>query len=545
MRNSSKTAAGFRWLKLVAGFVLLLSIPTYSFLDERRGSASFRSDAVPYPNSQEGVDFVGSDGFGHSAWPTDTLSLSQVDPDASTSAGDSSRSGGDVRGSSLHARLFRNSIMVGVPSRTHGRNWFTSRSGRRNPDFDDLSSQSPRLIEDRVDRMEEFLESSQFSMSSRQISYNPFEVEKQRQNRSERKDSDKETPAKDDASDGSPAGGSEGNDDQTDIIENQPGQNKPSGENNTDQEDPTGDSESGEGDGEKKEPEPEPEPDPAPDPAPPAEKPKIRPFDSLVIAPPVQSGEGRLVYRARSAQEGLYQLEDGTSFDALTYMESEPWVGIFSNQRLLSGDLDSDGRTDLILAAVLPSGSYLDIYLRRPNGFEPVGDPFLLADKRLTSFALFDCDNDGRLEIAVVAEGDPDLLFYDIDPDSLELVQVDKRTLPFPAAVVIDWPAADEGGLIQRNLMVFNKTLLRSMALSPTAPEQPSQDLNIPEARPLRAKLSPSRNLDVFAFESSFRVILVESTPQGLVLLANLDASQRIPFGVGGNLLGRRLVVIP
>ncbi len=289
--------------------------------------------------------------------------------------------------------------------------------------------------------------------------------------------------------------------------------------------------------------------DPDSDPA----TPPSSPYNFLIVPPPDPQDEGRRVFLARRDEndEEIFLLEDGSSF---FFPQSllPTVVGLEANHLFATSDFNFDGLLDLVRVRNGLDSCVLEVFLRdqlQPNGYDAMS--VQLPDLSVSSFAFLDFDLDNLLDMAVLFEGASSLFIFRLDMQERALRLLEERQLPFEPALLIDWQVIHTGGWPERILFILDESFRQAAATGSFDPDSIVQVSRIPPFRSLRvvwpSPVGPSET-EVLVFESDDRIAMVESGRSGYRLSALFDTSFFSPMAVMGDFQGsgtRQLLVLP
>lgn len=285
-------------------------------------------------------------------------------------------------------------------------------------------------------------------------------------------------------------------------------------------------------------------PPPAPEPPPPApEPPPVEdpglwanllsadevegPFPLLLYGDFSESGEER-VFRARRDSEGDLMLENSTRFippSAFLYSDEDELV--------LTKDLDSDGRADMIVAAPAANRTSIRTSYSRGNlRFERVTST--LVEGFVQSMAVFDLTGDGVDELLLASSQSPHLLVYALTVQGLQYQY--ELILPFAPGLMVDSTPAEGAG---QGLHVYDASLSHVLTLGEgdqgVYMEGPDSALDLLNSTGVDDQKSGSPSLQLVSTESGGRFTLAEITDRGPRLIGSFEVGAEVPLVIFGD----------
>ncbi len=194
-----------------------------------------------------------------------------------------------------------------------------------------------------------------------------------------------------------------------------------------------------------------------------------RPYDFLLVGDFGASGEERL-HRAYQESSGTYVLEDGSK---VSFLPTSGVVGVplttfllSDDEMLLSADFNGDGTEDVIVGGWDYPFSFIRGYLRRGVVSSEPDFEAVLQFVRIRSMAVYDFESDGSYELAVIFSDNPNLVIYKIEDKGIRYSR--EMSVPVEPSVVVG--TQDQGVFKTRYLQVFGKSLQRSIVFSSLFP---------------------------------------------------------------------------
>ncbi|HSR68939.1 MAG TPA: FG-GAP-like repeat-containing protein [Acidobacteriota bacterium] len=545
-----------KWLTRIGGVILLLTLPTYSYLDladsARPAFQSGDQAALLSSGQGSGSQLPSAQGVGEGR-------EEKLDPDSAFRRAAQVRQrpepGGGFVPEGVVPQHARRAL---VASRDSGSTAYPARLLREESLFDLPGKQVEiRSLEDHDQLLALEVEYAQLDRPVFGSSGNPFAVSA----------GGDPTAAEDGPGDDSaaPVGGQASREDAPAEEPGAANEGPGTGEESPSQPDPAdgpGETDSldhSNGDeGNQADPPPAEEPPPPEDPPPPEEPSAPRqestPFDFLISRAPSAAGEPYTM-RAKRGQDGLFLMENEEVF-ALSQFQLLRSVSVSNDAQMVFTDIDGDGLSDLLLGRNDEEGAQVHIFFRHDGGESPFDQPegsILLPGETITSLALFDFDDDGLLDVAAVLEDRPSLLILSLQPDGLKVVG--DLVLNFRPGLVIDW-RGEHPLVAERRLYIYDPELNRSAVITSFQPDV-VREFTVESGRvpaPLSTRVnwhpneSTSRDQEILIFEARYRSIILGPKPSGaLQLYVNLDLSGERPIGVVGDFLskgGRSTIVV-
>ncbi len=325
--------------------------------------------------------------------------------------------------------------------------------------------------------------------------------------------------------------------------------------------------------------EPPPAVDPTPEPTPPADTP---PTDAIDEVPPDvpqpqppdevpdvgSGGDGApagafdflitghfseaptRLWRARRESTTEFALEDSGTINFFPGFITS-FVTFDGRDKVVITDLNRDGLDDFVVARLASGvGTSVESYLGQPQGNFKLHASTTLYLRAVRSLALFDFDNNGEDELALLLEGQPHLFVYEREEEDWQYRR--EIVLPWDAAILLKSTA----GAAPRttNLYLLDNAMNRVVAISSRAPSAFVYGLQAPLSfmRFIEVEF-PTSTVDQTAAVVGFllpdQVVLVEQTARGASPFVVFDqADQRMPTSIIGDYSGigeRQLIWIP
>ena len=269
------------------------------------------------------------------------------------------------------------------------------------------------------------------------------------------------------------------------------------------------------------------------------------PFDFLVVGD-CGSNEGENVLRATRDRRGDFVVENSFRFNFLAGLVGVMFV-FQENEQPLTVDLNGDGLTDLVYARHGDEGTTLESYVRDPSGSFHRWAFSTLPQSTVTSFAVFDFNADGQLEIAALLKNHPRLIIYERSGDQFEYLR--EVVLPLSPGWVVD---SEQGVPPERRLHIFDTSLQRVVTLR----QQNGRFLLSGSKEPLsylqgvevEASWQEIGSHEIVVFEYGNRIALAERRSQGVSFYGSFDTAVKVPLVIVGDYLGiqsRQLVYVP
>jgi len=256
-------------------------------------------------------------------------------------------------------------------------------------------------------------------------------------------------------------------------------------------------------------------------------------YDFLVLGRFLGFEEELKVARASQESIGKYVMEDGSSvsFLATSGVVGIPQTAFFlsEDEMFVSADFNGDGLEDVITAGWGYPASFIRGYLRRGQISSEPDFEALLQFVKIRSIAVYDFDSDGIYELAALFSGNPNLVIYEIENQSLRYSR--EMSVPFEPAVLVG--TTDKGIFKQRYLQVFGRSLQRSILFSSLFPG--AYSFSTPSSyRSVRTvALDPpvgavqGEEFKVLRYDDV--VVVAEIREEGVVFLASFNYSEGYP----------------
>lgn len=257
-----------------------------------------------------------------------------------------------------------------------------------------------------------------------------------------------------------------------------------------------------------------------------------RVFGSLLIGEFAGRDDQETLFRASPEGNGAYILEDGSK---VSLFNSSGVVGIpqtavvlAEDEMLLSTDFNGDGSKDIVIGA----WNYPISSIRGFSGQRQLDSPVfegVLQFVKIQALAVYDFESDGTNELAVLFSGNPNLVIYKIADNQLKYSR--EMSIPFQPAVLVN--TQDQGVFKQRYLQVLGYSLQRSVVFSSLFPG--TYSFSRPSSfRSLRSVVldpiddsSPSEKYSVLKYDDV--VSVVEIREDEVVFIASFRYDQGYP----------------
>ena len=255
-------------------------------------------------------------------------------------------------------------------------------------------------------------------------------------------------------------------------------------------------------------------------------------FGFLVIGAFGEDRSRAGVFRAYRDEVGGFVLENDFNINLPPVITDNNLI-FEKSDRIITADLDGNGVLDVVRGRIGKLGTKLESYLGLPaGGFERQAQGFVF-HQAVLSMALFDLDADGELELVLVTNGGSRLIVYERTADVFQYRK--ELLLPFEPGMVL----ASETNFGQQQLLVWNRTLDRTLVLSQGLGNFLTQALMTPSSRSLLLdSLGSEADAEVIVVEDGQRLTLLSQSEEGPVLLASLVRDPKVPFLIVGDYQG-------
>ncbi|HLV02705.1 MAG TPA: hypothetical protein VKZ59_15655 [Acidobacteriota bacterium] len=283
---------------------------------------------------------------------------------------------------------------------------------------------------------------------------------------------------------------------------------------------------------------PPPPPPPSTGPSLPADPPVSVPDGASGVSSPPESlsfliigdfsGQER-VKRAARRNTGEFILEDGGQISLLSGTFGIPRLQfLFEPQdKFVVGDLNGDGVADLIRASRAYFGTILESYIRSDSRYE-LSARSLLPYQNIGCMALFGRGTDGYPQLAVVINGNPNLIFFSIRQSDFRY----SRELSLPVVPALLAEVALQGPYDERRLYVLGSSLNRGYYLSSRFSESLLFSWNpLPaQLRSYEIEVSPDTFAEFHTLRINQRTLLFQQLEGGLNFLAGVNLGGGLPM---------------
>ncbi len=259
------------------------------------------------------------------------------------------------------------------------------------------------------------------------------------------------------------------------------------------------------------------------------------PFSFLVVGRLPGNVSDAFVSRARLEANGDFALENSYRFSF--------FPGIFhsiltfeENEKLLMADLDKDGSLDFVVVTEVPAvGTAIESYLQKSPGEFQLGASAFLYLQAVRSFALFDFNRDGQEELAAVLSGNDNLVVF--EQAGSEWRYLRELSLSIRPALVMS--AAVAPGVRSRQLYVLDNSLQFVLTASDRQPEffRPGSKAPVNRLRILEANLTGRDGAPTLSlvFNLPDQVVLAEGVGSNLRMFGSFEANPSPPLVIIGD----------